>query len=73
MSKSDYKILLIEDHEHMVAAVELLLSAQHDLRAARSAIAPTSAAPEQAKMSFAAAQHSACFWFSIVMPPSCER
>lgn len=36
MRKSDYRILLVEDEDHMVAAIELVLGGQYDLRAARS-------------------------------------
>ena len=36
MAKSDYGILLVEDEDHMVAAIELILGGQYDLRAARS-------------------------------------
>lgn len=36
MATSDYKILLVEDQEHMVATVELVLGGQYSLRAARS-------------------------------------
>jgi DNA-binding NtrC family response regulator len=37
MATSDYKILLVEDEEHMIATVELVLGQQYGLRAARSA------------------------------------
>jgi DNA-binding NtrC family response regulator len=36
MAASDYKILLVEDQEHMIATVELVLGGQYSLRAARS-------------------------------------
>jgi DNA-binding NtrC family response regulator len=36
MDTSDYKILLVEDENHMIATVELLLGNQYSLRAARS-------------------------------------
>ncbi len=37
MATSDYKILLVEDQEHMIATIEFVLGGQYSLRAARSA------------------------------------
>ena len=36
MPKSNYRILLVEDQDHMVTAVEMILGAQYGLRVARS-------------------------------------
>ena len=36
MGKADYRILLVEDEDHMVATIELLLGAQYSLRSAGS-------------------------------------
>ena len=37
MAALDYKILLIEDQEHMIATIELVLGGQYSLRSAKSA------------------------------------
>jgi len=36
MAKSNYRILLVEDEDHMVAAIDLVLGGQYTLRVARS-------------------------------------
>ena len=36
MARSDYKILLVEDEDHMITTIEFLLDGQYEIRAARS-------------------------------------